>query len=159
MRKYLFPVVVIALGTMACDDDPSFLEPGNTTYTQVDFMGRPAIATVFLPTSQKDSYNRSVPTEHRANFKASVKGFLTGVAGYTDADAESLANVLLPDILTVDLDAPSAYLNGRAPSDDVTTASLTLVFGPGTPLSDDNVDDNDRTYPTSFPYLPTPNLP
>ncbi len=158
MRTYMLSVVALSLGGIGCDGD-SFLDPGNATYTQVDFMGRPAIATVFLPTSQKDSYNRSIPTDQRASFKTSVKGFLMNVAGYTDADAESLANVLLPDVLTVDLDMPSAYLNGRTPSDDVTTASLTLVFGAGTGLSDDNVDDNDRPYPATFPYLATANLP
>jgi hypothetical protein len=63
---------------------------------------------------------------------------------------------VLPDILTIDLTQPSGYLNGRNPADDVTTASLMLVFGPGTALSDDNVDANDVAYPGTFPYLAVP---
>ena len=65
----------------------------------------------------------------------------------------------MPDILTVNLAQVSAYLNGRVPEDDVTTASLMLIFGSGTPLSDDNVDANDKAYPSTFPYLATPHLP
>jgi hypothetical protein len=156
MPKHLLTFAAVALLATGCGND--LLDPTQLTYTQVDYVGRPAIATVFLPTAQKDAYNVSVPTEHRATYKPSVVNFLTGVAGYTAGDADALANVLMPDILTVDLSQPSGYLNGRLPADDVTTASLMLVFGPGTPLSDDNVDANDKPYPGTFPYLATPYL-
>lgn len=151
MRTRIFALAVLATSGAGCGNE--LTQPSERTYVQVDYMGRAAIATVFLPTGQKDAYNQSVPTDQRSDYGASVIGFLTGVAGYTDADANGLADVLLPDILTIDLTAPSGYLNGRNPSDDVTTASLRLVFGPGTPLSDDNVDANDVPYPNTFPYL------
>lgn len=154
MRAHLLLSVGFLVGLAACGTD--ITEPSEQTFSQVDFIGRPAISTVFLPSSQKDAYNGSTPAEHSAAYKGSVKNFLTTVAGYTDAAAEDLANILLPDILTVDLNQPSAYLNGRRPQDDVTTGSLMLVFGPGTPLSDDNVDSNDKAYPSTFPYLATP---
>ena len=148
--------VALVLVLAGCD---GLLDPSTRTYAQVDYMGRPAIATVFLPTAQKDAYNQSTPSEHRATYKTFVVAFLTGVAGYSAADADALANVLMPDILTIDLSQASGYLNGRRPADDVTTASLMLVFGPGTPLSDDNVDDNDAAYPATFPYFAAPHLP
>lgn len=151
----LFFLAALVFPAAGCGDN--LLEPSMATFTQVDFVGRPAISTVFLPSSQKDPYNRSTPAEQRTAYKADVKNFLMTVAGYTDADAEALANVLLPDILTTDLSQPSAYLNGRLPGDDVTTASLMLVFGAGTPVSDDNVDTNDKPYPSTFPYLAAPN--
>ncbi len=156
MRKQVLTAAAVALVAMGCGSD--LLNPTQRTFAQVDYVGRPAIATVFLPASQKDAYNRSVPTDHRATYKSSVVNFLTGVAGYTSSDADALANVLMPDILTVDLSQPSGYLNGRLPADDVTTASLMLVFGPGTPLSDDNVSANDKAYPGTFPYLATAHL-
>lgn len=157
MLKRTMIYAVLALSSTACSG--SILDPTELRFTQVDFTGRPAISTVFLPSSQKDSYNLSQPSEQRATFKSSVTDFLMNVAGYTASDADALANVLIPDILTVDLNQiPSGYLNGRTPSDDVVTASLTLVFGPGTPLSDDNVDDNDKLLPTTFPFLAEPHL-
>ena len=159
MRRYILMATVLVFSASACSDENNPIEPQAITYTQIDYMGRPAISTVFLPSSQKDDYNRSIPATHRMDFKSSVTGFLTTVAGYTVADADALADVLLPDILTIDLDQPSAYLNGRTPQDDVTTASLMLVFGAGTPLSDDNVDANDKAYPASFPFLASPHVP
>jgi hypothetical protein len=156
MKRLMMLLPVLAV-TAACGD--SLLDPSAATFDQVDHMGRPAIATVFLPSSQKDAFNAATPSQHRATFKTFVTGFLTSVAGYTAGDADALADVLLPDLLTIDLDAASGYLNGRRPQDDVTTASLMLVFGSGTGLSDDHVDANDKAYPTTFPYLATPHLP
>ncbi|MEE8116361.1 MAG: DUF4331 family protein [Gemmatimonadales bacterium] len=156
MKAYTLLGTVALVAATACGDSP--FQPSDQTFTQVDFMGRPAISTVFLPSAQKDPYNLSIPAQHRAGYKANVTGFLMTVAGYTQPDADALADVLLPDILTVDLSQPTAYLNGRGPADDVVTASLTLVFGPGTPVSDDNVDTNDKTLPTTFPYLATPHV-
>ena len=152
-RIALFLTVAVTAG---CGD--SSFDPSPATFSQVDYIGRPAISTVFIPSTGKDAYNASVPADHRAMFMSDVTGFLMTVAGYTQSDADALANVLLPDILTIDLSVPSGYLNGRLPADDVTTASLMLVFGPGTPVSDDNVDANDKPYPSTFPYIPTPHL-
>lgn len=153
--KRIALVLTVAV-TAACEN--SSLDPSPAPFSQVDYIGRPAISTVFIPSTGKDAYNASVPADHRAMFMADVTGFLMTVAGYTQQAADGLANVLLPDILTVDLAAPSGYLNGRLPADDVTTASLMLVFGPGTPVSDDNVDANDKPYPSTFPYIATPHL-
>ena len=55
-----------------------------------------------------------------------------------------------------DTSAPTAFLNGRAPSDDEIDGELTLIFGAGTPLSSDNVDANDVPFLSSFPYLAPP---
>ena len=105
-RKTLF-VIGLAIAVSGCDDSPfdpdMSLDPSIAMFLQVDYMGRAAIATVFVPATQKDAYNVSVPTEHRTDFKSAVTGFLTGVAGYTMTDADALADVLLPDILTIDL--------------------------------------------------------
>src|SRR5437588_205103 len=43
------------------------------------------------------------------------------------AEANSLAQVLLPDILTYDYSSPKGYLNGRRLGDDVIDISLNLV--------------------------------
>jgi hypothetical protein len=156
--RSLLATAVCAAAIAGCgDDDPT--GPAPLTFRQVDYMGRAALSTVFLPATAKDAYNLSAPPEHRATYKPHVVNFLTNVAGYTAAAADQLGDVLMPDILTVDLAQPSGHLNGRRPADDVTTASLMLVFGPGTPLSDDNVDDNDKAYPASFPYLAAPHVP
>jgi hypothetical protein len=157
IRSLLAGMAFAAVLTGCSDDDP--VGPSPVSFTQVDYMGRAAISTVFLPSSAKDAYNLAAPAEHRATYKTHVVAFLTGVAGYTAAAADQLGDVLMPDILTVDLAQPSGYLNGRRPADDVTTASLMLVFGAGTPLSDDNVDDNDKPYPSVFPYLAAPHVP
>lgn len=130
---------------------------------RIDRMGRPAIATVLINDGDEDSFNRVRPDADLRIFGDQVKQNLLTLSGldgtgYTDAEARSVTEVLLPDVLTYDTEAPAGYLNGRALADDVIDASLTIVTGGlganGTPvLTGDCVDVNDVTFPGTFPYL------
>ncbi|MFN0093534.1 MAG: DUF4331 family protein [Dehalococcoidia bacterium] len=119
---------------------------------QVDRMGRPAIATVFIPKEKKDGFNNSDPTRDAAIYTADVKAALDSLKSpATDA----LAGLLLPDILTFDLSKPNGYLNGRALADDVIDISLQAITGNAT--IGDGVNANDNAFSASFPYLAAPN--
>ncbi len=128
-------------------------------WKQLDRMGRPAILTVFIPTleyigdtsaSQEDAFNNNNPDRDVALFKDVVLGTLTALQSKPE-----LADILLPDILTIDLDQPVKYLNGRGLSDDVIDISLQVVTGNA--AASDNVGANDNAFLTSFPYLAAPN--
>lgn len=148
----ILPVLLFAAG---CDEDGITGPDLNVSYTQVDRFGLPAIATVFIPTSKKDSYNQAQPAGDRANFKTEVLKVLIGF-GQSSNEANQLADALLPDIQPINTAASTAFLNGRKPSDDVITAELKLIFGSNTSLNDDHVDANDKAFPSSFPYLAAP---
>ena len=117
--------------------------------TVIDRMGRPAIATVFIPEGQKDAFNNTQPKDDVAQWKATVVASLNSLGS-----DPALADALLPDILTFDTGATAGFLNGRTLSDDVIDAELQLITG--NPAASDNVA-NDSTFLGDFPYLGVPN--
>ena len=133
---------------------------------QIDRMGRPGITTVFIPKNpfedepdQKDAFNAGKPNNDQADFRAEIVDSLTLLHSLNDAtddpsdDAakvEGLADILLPDILTVDLSQPTGFLNGRNLEDDVIDAVLPLITEGA--LTTDCVD-NDSNFTSTFPYL------
>ena len=74
--------------------------------------------------------------------------------GNSQARADALANVLLPDILTYDTSSSAGFLNGRQLSDDAIDAELNLITNGK--LTGDCVS-NDSTFSNAFPYLGSPN--
>ena len=154
MRRMLTTVLIAATVT-ACGDD-ELLGPETRTFQQFDRIGRPAINTVFIPSSEKNGFNVAAPANDVAAYSSAVVDFLVTVAGQSQADAEGLASALLPDILTIDVSQPSGFLNGRTLADDVITAELGLIFGSNAALNDDHVDANDVAFLATFPYLASP---
>jgi hypothetical protein len=147
---------------------------------QNDRMGRPAIATVFIPNnpippdnagdSQKSTFNHAQPANDQANFRGEVENTLQtlfslndqgGPVGGTDdasddADAiDGLADILLPDVLTYDTSSSKGFLNGRKLADDVIDAELALVTE-GL-VTTDCVPANDVPFSNTFPYMAAPN--
>ena len=136
---------------------------------QVDRMGRPAINTVFMPKEKKNLFNSSSPVHDQANFLGNVTGVLQALDSRTTAaEAEGLAKVLLPDVLTADLSKPTGFvnpnppplLNGRNLADDVIDAELQVITGllfNRTPaIKGDGVNSNDKAFLNTFPYLAEP---
>jgi hypothetical protein len=133
--------------------------PGNGEMVQIDRMGRPAINTVFNHGTDKVTFNTIEPTGDRTTVSTTGKTFLAnfedvlGSFGYDAGSAASIAQILLPDILTFNFDSSAGFLNGRQLTDDVIDIELNLVtkgavktdgVGPHTDLLDD------------FPYLGRP---
>lgn len=134
---------------------------------QFDRMALPGINTVFIPTnpfeqeaSQKDSFNLGQPADDQANFRAEVVDTLTLLYSLNDgmgddpsddaATVNAIADILLPDILTVDLSQETGFLNGRNLADDVIDAELALITEG---LITTDCVDNDSDFQSEFPYL------
>jgi hypothetical protein len=146
---------------------------------QIDRMGRPAINTVFippnpfeagstLPGNPEDMFNATKPKNDVATWTAEVVNtllFLSSLDGspYTTAEANAIASVLLPDILTIDTSSSAGFvsgpLNGRQLADDVIDLELVVVTGgfPGTPAVSSDCVANDSAFTNTFPYLAPPN--
>ena len=141
---------------------------------QIDRMGRPAIATVFIPNnpfepagsepSLKTAYNQASPADDRELFRNEVVDTLTLLFSLNDgagddpsddaAQISGLADVILPDVLTFDTASSVGFLNGRRLADDVIDAELTLVTEGA--ATTDCVSQNDRPFAGEFPYLADP---
>ncbi len=127
---------------------------------QIDRMGRPAINTVFIPNnpfepagsepSQKNFFNAGKPKHDTRDFREEVEDTLAIFYPAGDPSIGALADVLLPDILTVDFSSAAGFLNGRRLEDDVIDAELGLVTN-GIVTSD--CVDNDSAFLGVFPYL------
>jgi hypothetical protein len=133
-------------------------------YQRIDRMARPAINTVFnITDGEKDLTNLVNPADDRSTMKDTTVAVLSalsavvvhaGATGYTPAQINAIANVLLPDMLTIKLGNTAGFLNGRKPADDVINAEFSLVTNGA--LTSDGVDANDSAFLSTFPYLATP---
>ena len=148
-----------------------------TKWNAADQMGRPAINTVFNPSADKNLFNATRPAQQLTasggkffNNVVNTLKFLSSLdseGAYSQAQAEALAGVLIPDVLpysrTSTLPAP---LNGRALADDVIDVELNVTTG-GDPLDlfpnrnatgavpGDGVGPH-SDYQSVFPYLGAP---
>jgi hypothetical protein len=144
-------------------------------YVQVERIGNPLVSEVFLAKRNHGLHNSGKPSTDVVNHAAELKAFVTSVAGRDQSVANTLASVLLPDMLIVQTDkagntagwlswALANGYGGRKLTDDVVDAGLAAVFGnllspnnvsPG--LTTDNVNQNDKPFGTTFPYLAAAN--
>jgi hypothetical protein len=177
--RYLPSTAMLLLATLslsACgnDDDaptgPSFVR----VYNQVERLGNPLVSEVTLAKRNHGFHNKGIPTTDVANHSAELKSFVKNVAGREDAVGNTLASVLLPDMLIIQTNkagSSAGWLTwaladgygGRKLTDDVVDAGLSAIFGsllnprnvsPG--LVSDNVGANDKAFGTAFPYLAAP---
>ncbi len=127
---------------------------------QIDRMGRPAINTVFIPNnplepagtepSLKNKFNSARPRNDQKRFRREVVDTLNIFYGAGNPSVDALADILLPDILTVDTSNPAGFLNGRGLADDVIDAEYGIVTNGA--VTTDCVS-NDSAFSDTFPYL------
>src|SRR5712691_3711634 len=139
---------------------PMTLQPHHMT--QADQMGRPAINTVFNHGNDKNIFNVTQPADMRTAKTLSGQTFLevftaelVALGGYTLAQAEGIAKILLPDILTFDYSSSAGFLNGRQLQDDVIDIALNLVTNGK--VAGDGVGPH-PDYLSEFPYLGSPHV-
>ncbi len=138
---------------------PMMMQPGHLT--QVDQMGRPAINTVFNHGADKNTFNVTQPADQRTaatqtpgqNFLQLFTSELQALGGYDAAKARSIAEILLPDVLTYDFSSSAGFLNGRRLADDVIDIELGLVTNGK--VTGDRVGPH-TDYLAEFPYLGAP---
>lgn len=174
-----YPIILTILfiiGLTSCSDDDSMtIDPAidfSGLYVQADQKGRPAVNTVFVGADRKNEFNETTPSEQGSAFASAFEARLMALnPGYTTnalgLDAATFTSVLATDVLTVSTSGTTTFfdgtnvLTGRALSDDVIDVELLLIFGgpdgsANAALTSDNVDQNDKDFLSSFPYLATP---
>ena len=172
--KFAAAAVLLTLGVAGCSKSNNRNPPPSPAiyFDQADQVGRPAINTVFIPASGKDSFNTTIPTQMPSLFTNDMKtsllalnpGYTTNLLGLT---ADQFIGVLSTDVLNASTKGVTSFYNGtqvltgRTLSDDVIDVELILLFGgpdgsanPG--LTSDHVNGNDKPFLTSFPYEASP---
>ena len=157
----IYPWGAVSLHTGGDQDGDS----NGEDWTQVERMGKPALATVFIkPTggTNSDAYNATTPDQDLVKwgsfFPANPIPLLGGVP---------VRNLLLPDTLILNTSGPlvlnnipfAGYPNGRRLQDDVIDTSFSVLANAGVLPSSVTTDcvANDSNFSSSFPYLAAPN--
>ena len=160
-------IVVIALTALAaaslagCSKDDPATAP-SIFFDQADRMAIPALNTALIPAGQKEGFNRASPTGDVATYRATVITSITnlrtnvatrGLGPETGSlTPTQLADVIIPDVVTIDFSQPVAFPNGRDLDNDVIDGVLSLVLN--RTISDGVGTDN--TNLVNFPYLGVP---
>jgi Domain of unknown function (DUF4331) len=164
----------------ACSGDSTTGPSSNSprTFNQVQRLGNPLVSEVFLAKKDHAFHGSIGPDGDAAAFGGTVKGFVAAFRPQATTLQNTLASVLLPDMLIVQTDkapttagwlswALSNGWGGRKLTDDVVDVGLTGIFSdlldptqsvckPFTlPLCTDNVGSH-STFQTAFPYLANP---
>jgi hypothetical protein len=170
------PVLILLAGPMACNDDDSTAPGEVRTYDQVQRLGNPLVSEVFLAKRSHPQHGAIGPVDDVSMLADELKSFVTGTAGRNQALANTLAAVLLPDMLIVQTDKPTdsaGWLTwlpqlgngwgGRKLADDVVDLGLLAIFGDPfgidpagaagkQGLTTDNVG-SDSNFLATFPYV------
>lgn len=161
----------------ACNDTTSPITGANTsrTYNQVQRLGNPLVSEVFLAKKNHLFHGSIGPQDDVANLAPQVKAFVATFRPQATTLQNTLASVLLPDMLIIQTDKPQStagFLSwalangygGRKLTDDVVDTGLSAIFSdlldptqavckPGQlPLCTDNVGSH-GAFTTTFPYL------
>lgn len=160
------------------------VQNGNT-FQQRDRLSRPVVNEVFATVANdRHKVNDEIaPTQDKDELKNDINTFMTQVAGRSQATADVVTSVLIPDVMKADLSQTgAAYLGyetggatggkfgGRALTDDVVDISLGVVFGNTLSalglvaddgkeiptLTSDNVGPGGKHFTQTFPYLGAP---
>ena len=180
MNPRFLPALLLAGVVLACNDDEATAPSDVKMYDQVQRLGNPLVSEVFLAKRSHPQHGAIGPAEDVAMLSEELKGFVTGVAGRNQTLANTLAAVLLPDMLIVQTDKATSTAGwltwlpqlgngwgGRKLSDDVVDLGLMAIFGDPfgidpagavgkAALTTDNVA-NDSNFLATFPYVGAPN--
>jgi hypothetical protein len=179
-RLIVMSVAATILLGSACSDSTTAPLTTSTprAYNQIQRLGNPLVSEVFLAKKDHPFHGSIGPADDAASFTASVKGFAAAFRPQATTLQNTLAAVLLPDMLIVQTDkatttagwlswALSNGWGGRKLTDDVVDTGLSAIFSdlldptqavckPGAlPLCTDNVASH-STFTTTFPYLAAP---
>ncbi len=160
--------------------------PTGNVWRQMDRLARPAINELFatVANDQHKKNDEISPIDDKNFLKPEIDNFMTQVAGRSQAIANVVTAVTVPDVMKANLAStdPASYLGyetggatggkfgGRGLGDDVIDISLGVVFGNIVPalglapddgneiptLTSDHVDASGKHFLPVFPYLGNP---
>ena len=156
-------------------DDSSRNRFGKGNLVQIDRAATPAVNVLLIPFPRKNEHNEATPRDDAEGlFAGSIVSTLTAL-GTSPANIAFLASVAVTrgDYLRLNLDTPPNALgfgerfgspgyvgfpNGRRPGDDVVDTLLQVITNGGL-TTGDNVNQNEVSFGTVFPFFAPPHQP
>ncbi len=147
---------------------PTAPHTGSKTFAQFDRNGLPGINTVLVFPEHKDAFNLAIPSQDKDLFRTDVINHILPINGGDAAQAAAVADILLPDVLTLDVTNAtdgisggydsagtlSLKLNGRRPQDDVISVEVNVLTKGA--ITGVNPTTNDVPFLTVFPFFAKP---
>jgi hypothetical protein len=181
----LFMASTLIYAVCGCGGTGGGLFGGKAQFVQIDRLGRPAVNELFatVANNRHKTNNMIAPKNDANEIGTDIDFFMTHVAGRSQATADVVKSVLVPDVLVADLSQTTpAYLGvetggatggkfgGRALGDDVIDISIGAVFGNTVSalglapddgkeiatLTSDHTDASGKHFLPTFPYLGDP---
>jgi Domain of unknown function (DUF4331) len=153
-----FPVDLVSDGQTDLEISGFTFDRGTPAFrptgSPLDRMGNPAVNTVFIPSAQKDRFNRGRPQTDERRFGDVIRASLDAL-GSDDNDAD-IAALVIPDTLKLNVASTGGFPNGRQLEDDVIDTLLGLLFEGTDGPTTDGVPQNDVPFLGAFPYLAEP---
>lgn len=203
MKQLALLMILSTIGLVGCGGDAGVVPPVTGTtiglwattsiktngnaYVQRDRLANPVVNEVFatVANNRHKINDEASPDQDFLQLKNDINGFMTTVAGRSQATANVVVSVLIPDTMKANLASnasTAAYLGvetggftgstfgGRALTDDVVDLSLGIVFGNTVSalglapddmaeiptLTSDNVGSGGKHFQGTFPYLGVP---
>ena len=160
MSRHLTFIAALCVALTGCGSDSSDTIIVDDT-EQVDRMGFAVVNTVFIGSANKDNYNQGSPatdgqfTTEITNSINGLRANVNGRAGFPAEDGAVAVSVVVgavnPDTVTISFASSATFPNGRALDDDVIDTALQLTLDRS--FVTDDIDTNDATFSSTFPYL------
>src|SRR5437762_979362 len=90
------------VGTIACSDDNSAGPQPTRMFDQVQRLGNPLVSEVLLAKRSHAQHGTIGPADDNAMLGAELRAFVANVAGRNTTVQNTLASVLLPDMMIVE---------------------------------------------------------
>src|SRR5688572_1009329 len=112
-RRALLSIAAVASAALgaACSDDSDLMTAPNgqtppvvRSFNQVQRLGNPLVSEVFLPKKDHGFHGSVGPADDVASFTPTVKGFVAAFRPQATSLQNTLASVLLPDMLIIQTD-------------------------------------------------------
>lgn len=153
MKRSNFWMVAAPLGLVlvlgACDDDDNDFTGVDEVeldlareFNQIERLGNPLVSEALLEKRFHGFHNTTGPASDEANFRDDIIGFVTQVAGRDQGVAETIATVLLPDMLLVFPNRASG-VSGSGVGAAATVGWLTWALAPGEGYGGRKLDNDD----------------
>ena len=134
---------------------------GSKAFVQIERTAVPVLNTVIHSALTnkilvKDAFNRGTPATDMKRFRQNAVDAVVAIGILNSTAAAALVDaVLMPDVLRLNVNnATDGFPNGRRPQDDVVNVVLNAASNGA--ITNDGVEANDTTFPTSFPFFGSP---
>jgi hypothetical protein len=126
-------------------------------FVQIDREGLPAVNATLIPPARRNEFNRLSP-ESDIKFRQDIIAAVEKLNGGDTDHAKGIADILLPDVLTLNMTSALGFPGNSRRYDDDFIDPLLDILSKGA-VTADGVNANDVPFLNDFPFFPPEHQP